>query len=732
MSHEIIQFLLAAATTSIQAFAILYLAYCPSTHRAFRWWGAAFVITLLRTLILPFELTYPNHLEGIGIWLIFVATLVGYLAARMLLDQPVAKSWLVLGGGLALFWALFAQFVLGTIFWMQLPLALLGGSVMIASGLVFLLNRPPLKMNGHIIACISLSLMGIHFMTYPWSGMWPWLEPVGYLAATVLSMFIAFAIVIVAGRREAASSAALTERLSLSERAYREILDNLPDGVYRSSLDGHILRANQALARLNGYESVHAYLAAISSLDMTDIYVIPGRRAEFRRLALSVPLVQDFESQIYRHRTGEIIWVSESGRAVRNEQGELLYFEGTMRDITQDKLNEEAKLLGEARLASIMEHAPFGIFMKTPDGVYLAANRAAEAWRKAQDIVGKRDADFMNTLDAARIANEDMKVLASGQPLYSEQASRDAAHPTWSMVVRFPVRGPSGNMIAIGGFEIDVSAQKLAELELIAARDQATSANNAKSAFLANMSHELRTPLNAIIGFAEVLNREIFGSLNERQKSYLQDIHQAGAHLLEVINDILDMSRIEAGKLEIVPEKIDPLEVIQSSMHIIRGKMNNQGQHLELECHGPQPYLMVDPRAFKQILLNFLSNAAKFTPAGGKIKVFAEIMPQGEYQILVADTGIGIAPDKIQLVLEPFRQADPAIAKKYEGSGLGLPISKRLIELHGGQLLIQSTLGKGTIVGMMLPKERVVLPTAENAKEELSTAIEASTSAAAL
>lgn len=724
MSGNINQFALSVLINAVQVFALFYLAYCPGGHKAFRWWGYAFAIQLARKFLFPLEMYFPGHSEWVSVWFILPTALAIWIGTKMLLDQPVSKKPLIYLLGIFFVWSAGSHVLYMNRLLTEIPIIIVCCAIIFASAFLFLKNRPKDEMSGYSLAFFGLILSGLQLATYPWRYHFEWYPAIGYLLSTVITMLQAFAIVIVAGRREASANMALTKQIRESEAAYREMLDNLPDGVYQASIDGRILRVNSALVKVMGYDTVAEYMQAVEKFNTTDIYVQPGRREEFRDLATRLPLVENFESQIYRHRTGEVIWIAETGRAVRDERGEVRYFEGTIRDITQAKQNEEAKELGEAKLASIMEHAPFGLFLKAPDGTYLAANMTS--------LIGKRDQDILPNDEVQRIKMEEEKVLRTAQPVYSERSSMDGLNPKWSMIVRFPVRGLNGRIIAIGGFEIDITKQKSAELELIAARDQATTANKAKSAFLANMSHELRTPLNAVIGFAEVLSSETFGTLNERQKSYLNDIHQAGAHLLDVINDILDMSRIESGKMEINAEIVEPGELVQTCLHIVREKIIANNQQLQFSWSMDLPKLYVDRRAIKQVLINLLSNAVKFTPPNGSITVSMYHYPLGDFHIVVADSGIGIAPEALGFVMEPFRQADPSIAKRYEGSGLGLPISKRLMELHGGMLKVDSILGKGTTVTMSIPQDRVILAENDEDQEFYQQKLEESRNAATL
>ena len=223
-----------------------------------------------------------------------------------------------------------------------------------------------------------------------------------------------------------------------------------------------------------------------------------------------------------------------------------------------------------------------------------------------------------------------------------------------------------------------------------AAREVAELANRAKSEFLANMSHELRTPLNAIIGFSEVILKELFGPLkNERYKDYVKDIHESGSHLYGLINDILDVSKAEAGKLEL-------------SERAHRAKVT-----IEIELPEDLPALSADERKLTQILINLLSNAVKFTPEGGNVWVIAGIEGNGAFRLSVKDTGIGIAPEDIATVMASFGQVDRKLSRRYEGTGLGLPLTKSLVALHDGTLDIESEVDVGTTVIVRMPGRRV-------------------------
>ena len=259
-------------------------------------------------------------------------------------------------------------------------------------------------------------------------------------------------------------------------------------------------------------------------------------------------------------------------------------------------------------------------------------------------------------------------------------------------------------------FQVEDLARELEETrdEALRKRFEAETANASKTAFLANMSHELRTPLNAILGFSEIIAQECFGPTgSSRYKEYAGDIHSSGAHLLSLINDLLDVAKIEAGKMDIDPNPLEVRKTLEGALKIMAPKAREKRQELVIDVEADTPPLYADERALKQILINLVSNASKFTPEGGRISVIASKAPGGAFQIMVEDNGPGIPREKLDRIFTPFNQVDNRYDRQAGGTGLGLALVRGLSELHGGRAWIESEYGRGCKVFVVLPSEPV-------------------------
>lgn len=307
---------------------------------------------------------------------------------------------------------------------------------------------------------------------------------------------------------------------------------------------------------------------------------------------------------------------------------------------------------------------------------------------------------YLTTLSRCQANNEAMAV----EFRVRRAGAGDAARYAWVEMRCRPMPPTDGSdRSGIVAVTRDISEHKVQESVLLRARDEAEGASRAKTQFLASMSHELRTPLNAIIGFSEILNRELFGALGEvRYRDYARLIHESGEHLLNVVNDILDMSKIEAGKFTIVKEPFDVVSLVNSCCDIMRHTAEQKGLSLKVDISPGIPELAADKRACKQMLLNVISNAIKFTESDGWVKVSAHV-EDDTVVFAVSDNGIGIADQDLPRLGSPFVQAKGSYDRSHEGAGLGLSVVRGLARLHGGTLELTSTLGKGTTARIVVP-----------------------------
>ena len=380
-------------------------------------------------------------------------------------------------------------------------------------------------------------------------------------------------------------------------------------------------------------------------------------------------------------------------------------------ELAERRRAEDALRRSEQRFALILENSPCAIFLKDNEGYFQLANRRFSEWYGVSptDIAGRSTYDIYPKAFADAYVAQDREVLACGKTVEREHEvvfSDASVHSV--LVTKFPVFDDAGASVGIGTIHVDVTERNGVAQELNAAKEQAELANKAKSEFLANMSHELRTPLNAIIGFSQIIKDQTFGPVgNSRYCEYAGDIHDSGEHLLDLINDILDLSKIESGAIEIHEEDVDVAAVVQSVMTLLKKRAESGRLDVKIDMPVETPPLYADARSVKQMLVNLLSNAIKFTQPHGCVTLNVWSNMHG-YVLQVADTGIGIALSDIPKALSKFGQVDGELARQYDGTGLGLPLTKTLVELHGGSFDLQSELGVGTTATIRFPAERIV------------------------
>ncbi|MFY9288301.1 MAG: ATP-binding protein [Alphaproteobacteria bacterium] len=382
------------------------------------------------------------------------------------------------------------------------------------------------------------------------------------------------------------------------------------------------------------------------------------------------------------------------------------------------KIDEEARMAralrdSEHRYRAIFENAGIGICQVADNGEWLNANHTAArilGYETPQDLLAAQP-DFHKKLfvNAKQRADWFAKLQNDSHREQEIELYTKERQVIWVNMSGHQMKDDENNQRYYECTMYDVTERRRAEVALIKAKEQADFANRSKSEFLANMSHELRTPLNAIIGFAEIIKDQLFGEVGQPQYvEYARDIYDSGELLLSLINDILDMSKIEAGKRALSEATLDVEGVIQSVIRLVASRAKLGKLHLTVRMPKDLPNLRGEERALKQVLTNLLTNAIKFTPEGGSVTLTAIRDDYGRLCIKIEDSGIGIAEEDIPVALAPFGQIESALSRKNQGTGLGLPLTKALVELHGGVLDLESKVGQGTIVTVIFPAERVV------------------------
>ena len=424
-----------------------------------------------------------------------------------------------------------------------------------------------------------------------------------------------------------------------------------------------------------------------------------------------------FEQETYQyeyrflHGEGYYIWVRDEVRLVRDDEGNPIEIIGYFADITEQKQAEQQILESQAFLKSVITVFPFYLFWKDANGVYLGCNQNfAEVAGLAhpEEIIGKTDYDlpWANT-EADDYTRDDQEVITHGCEKigYVESQKQANGKQVWVETSKVPLYGFNGEVVGVVGTYQDITARKQAENQLQETNDALLRATQLKDQFLANMSHELRTPLNAILGLTEGLLEQVQGPLNEKQTKALKIVKRSGSHLLELINDILDLSKIESGKVELNCAETDVAGLCESALVFIKQQAYKKGIQVETNIAPHLPCLSVDERRIRQVLINLLNNAVKFTPEGGEVTLEVSDPESGQsyLRLAVIDTGIGIETEKIKELFQPFTQVDSDLNRKYQGTGLGLSLVKRIVELHGGTVGVSSKVGVGSCFTVDLP-----------------------------
>ncbi|GBO52344.1 circadian input kinase A [Pseudanabaena sp. lw0831] len=462
----------------------------------------------------------------------------------------------------------------------------------------------------------------------------------------------------------------------------------------------------------------------------------PEDRAATEALALQAILGEiEFDTEFrVVHTDRTIHFIKAYGTLLRDSEGNPQSLIGINFDISDRKQAENAILESQKFLQTVLDTFPLSVFWKDRNSVYLGCNRnflKDAGLDSVADIIGKTDyempwgqteADSYRQYDRQVIDNDEAKlgIIESQLPASGNQI--------WLETNKLPLYNLKGEVIGILGTYQDITERKQAEEQLQHTNQELLRATRLKDEFLANMSHELRTPLNAILGMAEGLQEQVYGSINDRQLKALQTVENSGNHLLELINDILNLAKIEAGQVELNYSSTSINCLCESSLNFIRQQAMKKQIQLDIHLQPNLPEMQLDERRIKQVLINILNNAVKFTATGGRIKLEAtklshvseqpQKQTQDYLQISITDTGIGISPENIQRLFKPFIQIDSALNRKYEGTGLGLALVKQIVELHGGTVGITSELGIGSCFTIELPINHLEPPLTPEPRSE--------------
>ena len=525
-----------------------------------------------------------------------------------------------------------------------------------------------------------------------------------------------------------------------SDTRFQALATLAPVGIFSTDIDGQCEYVNPRWCEIAGLSQAQALGQGwVNAIHPDDRLRVADEWQHSTRTG------EPFRSE-YRFLSpgGRVTWVL--GQAViEHQDGIAVGYIGTITDITERQHAEATARAGEEMYRSLFQNSPISLWEEDFSGVkqfvdalrrtgvtdlrahfatdrdclrrcaalvrVKQVNKAAVTLAQAHDVDELFDSlDRLFSEETLDFFAEEVLAMASGRSTFEGETIGLALNGSrLELAIKLTVLpGHENSWSKILVSVVDQTERKQAERALQLAKEQAETASRAKSDFLANMSHELRTPLNAIIGFAELMKSGIVGTLDhERYRSYAADIHTSGLHLLEIINDVLDLAKIEARESRLYEESLRLDSIVSAVMQMMAEQAERAGLGLVREPMLGLPMIRADERALRQMLLNLLSNAVKFTPGGGAIRVGAAIDADG-IRLWVSDTGIGIAATDIPKLMQPFTQLDNSYRRKHRGTGLGLVLVRQLAELHGGAVTIDSAPGRGTMVSIKLPPSRIV------------------------
>lgn len=501
----------------------------------------------------------------------------------------------------------------------------------------------------------------------------------------------------------------LNHAIRKQEKDNRAIIDSVSDIIFETNTEGKILFLNETWQKITGF-TIDRSLGR----NLFDMLYTQDQAEQKNNMALLVKGRKQSYRAFTRLRTadGTFRSVELAVSMLRQDEKRELRVVGTIMDVEERRRAERALSEAEKKYRAIVENAASGIYQVTPDGQYLSVNPAMNrilGYEAHEDVL--KDVHNAN-IDVYYNPREREKQLRDavrhGVSNFEAQIKKKDGRVVWVQESLRAVKDEGEQVLYFEGSIEDITLRKEAEIALRDAKVESDLANRAKSEFLANMSHELRTPLNAIIGFSDIIHSQAFGEVGRPEYlEYSKEINNSGKRLLEVINDILDVSRIEAGDRQLNEGIVDLNKIVTSSLEILSAKIEQSSLTVMNYLSPETPKVIGESHAIKQMMLNLLSNAIKFTPDSGRLSIAAEMDDDGQMRLSVTDTGIGLTDEEVEIALSPFGQVNTSLSKDEAGTGLGLTLVKSLISLHGGSFELFSQKGIGTTATLVFPAKRV-------------------------
>ncbi|MEF3698648.1 response regulator [Desulfolutivibrio sp.] len=503
----------------------------------------------------------------------------------------------------------------------------------------------------------------------------------------------------------AASLSHRTELLRQTEEKYRGLFENAQEGIFRCTVDGRFLDANPAMARMLGYDTPADLMAAVTDIGR-DIYVDPHDRLRVIRRLEVEGQVTDLEVKCKR-RDGSVGYGLISMRAVRDASGNVTALEGVAADVTEKRQTAETLRRQHEQLQGILDHSPSFIILRDRQGRILLANKPYLEAQGVDPAAAFGLSAYAHLPDefAAMTRQEDLLILETGRPctFFRDIPVRGEERPF--ATIKFPLFDQGGVPDRVCVIATDISDLRSAQNELLRAKEAAEEANRAKSEFLAKMSHEIRTPMNSIIGLTRIT---LQSRLGDEQRDHLETVLESAMSLLALINDILDLSKIEAKALSLEDADISLPRVVGAAVKSLKIQAQKKNLHLAASFGKKAPrFVRADSLRLRQVIVNLVGNAIKFTDAG-EVLLHVEPLPLSMHHrvsrhdgvpllFTVRDTGVGIEPDKLEMIFQPFRQADGSVTRRHGGTGLGLAICRQIVELMSGSIWVESEEGRGSL-----------------------------------